>query len=252
MKKYEIDLRQDKKPVHAEAKRDAGYAYSYYSDFPVTYMPVKAGVFNIYLFGQIEDATQFISAIEVLNAASEHDVVIIHLSTNGGSLDATDTFIQAMRECEARIIVKASGGVHSAGTVILLNADEFTLSENFNALIHNGSCGVGGKFSDFRIQAKHTEAYMERVMKTTYAGFLSEAEIESLIDGKDIWLDADQFVERWEARNEILRVRMENDQDEVLAALAEQLGLSKEDTKKPEAAKKVRKPRAKKQIINDD
>lgn len=202
----------------------SNYGYGDYSEFAVTYQPIKSGVFSIYLFGVIEDAAQFVSAIEVLSSAQESDIVVIHLSTPGGSLDATDTFIQAMRECEARIIVKASGGVHSAGSVILLNADEFTLSENFNCLIHNGSTGVGGKFSDFKAQVKHTQEYMEKVMRSTYSGFLSETEIEALLDGKDFWFDGEEFARRFEARNAILNEKYAEEQQAAMDSLVEKLG----------------------------
>lgn len=227
MNKFMNDVRSDKKP---EAKASI-FGYGGPVPFGVTYTPLNSGVFNIYLFGVIEDATQFISAIEVLQQATEMDKVVIHLSTDGGSLDATDTFLTAMRDCEAHIVVKASGGVHSAGTVILLNADEFFLSENFNALIHNGSCGAGGKFSDFRLQAAATQRYMESVMHSAYSGFLSDEEIEQLLDGKDFWMDGDEFAQRFEARNEILREQMEAAQEQY-ASLMQMVETAPEKPKK--------------------
>lgn len=196
-------------PSRRQPQPRADYDEVFTEDFPVTYSPVKAGVFNIYLFGMIEHATQFISAIEVLSAASEADVVVIHLSTPGGSLDATDTFLAAMHECEARVIVRATGGVHSAGSVILLHADEFTLSENFNCLIHNGSTGAIGDFNKFIASAKHSQDYMENVMRSTYAGFLTEEELDQMIEGKDFWLGPEEFSERHDARNEYLKALVE-------------------------------------------
>lgn len=215
--------------------------------FPVTYTPVRAGVFNIYLFGPIYDAMQFIPAIEVLNAANEGDTVIINLSTPGGSLDATDTLLAAMRECEARIVVKATGGVHSAGSIILLNADEFTLSENFNCLIHNGSLGSGGAFNVWKAESKHKERYMEKVMRQTYAGFLTEAEIEELLDGKDFWLDAAEFVRRYELRNDLMRANIAETQGQIadVIAMLQNVGKAEEEPVK-EPAKPKRKPRTKK------
>lgn len=186
----------------------AGYPFTEFDEFAITYSPLKAGIYNIYLYGTIQSAQQFVGAVEVMGAANENDTVIIHLSTNGGSLDATDTLLQAMRECEGHIVCKASGGVHSAGTIILLAADEFTLSENANFLIHNGSTGVGGKFSDYKLEAAHVTKYMEGVMRTTYAGFLAESEIEDLLRGVDIWLDSAQFVERYNKRNEYFKNKM--------------------------------------------
>jgi ATP-dependent protease ClpP protease subunit len=169
--------------------------------FAVTYSPVRAGMYNIYLFGPIENATQFIGPIEVLNAATDMDIVVIHLSTPGGSLDATDTFLQAMHECEGRVIVKASGGVHSAGSVILLHAPEFTLSDNFNMLIHNGSCGAIDDFNKFIARSKFNEDYMNNVFRATYEGFLTPDEIDAMIEGKDYWITAEEFVRRWQNRN---------------------------------------------------
>jgi ATP-dependent protease ClpP protease subunit len=213
----------------------AFYGYGGSVPFPVTYTPMQAGIFNIYLFGVIEDAMQFISAIEVLQQATENDIVYIHLSTDGGSLDATDTFLSAMRDCQARVVVKASGGVHSAGTVILLNADEFFLSDNFNALIHNGSCGSGGKFSDFVAHSKHNMKYMETVMYNTYAGFLTDEEIAQMLDGKDFWLNGDEFAERFNARNEIIAKQME-EAEAAFAELVEAASAAKPKAKKKAAA----------------
>lgn len=168
--------------------------------FPVAFTPNQSGVFTIYLYGVIEHSSQFIEAIDALTQASEEDVVFINLSTPGGSLDATDTFIQAMRECKARVIVRATGGVHSAGSIILLTADEFILSENFNCLIHNGETGNGGKFSDMKAATAFTLQFMEGIMRNTYDGFLTPEEIEALIGGKDFWLGPEEFVERWQRR----------------------------------------------------
>ena len=210
MNKFATDIRErDGWDGSAVKTKRAGYYTAEPEEFAVTYTPIRSGTFNIYLVDAIETPRQFLNAIEVLQTATEKDTVVIHLQTPGGSLDATDLFVQAMRECEGRILVKASGGVHSAGTVILLEADEFTLSENFNCLIHNGSCGVGGKYSDFKSQAKFTQEYMERVMHNTYKGFLSEEEIVALLEGKDFWFFAEEFGERFEARNALLRAEFE-------------------------------------------
>lgn len=193
----------------ARTPPNAGWRYPYHPDaFQISYKPVNAGIFNLYLYGPIEDAEQFIPAIEALDNAGENDIFRIYLSTDGGNLDATDTFLDAMRKTAARVVVFASGGVHSAGTVILLNADEFFLSDNFNALIHNGGCGAGGKYSDFKAHAQHNVRYMETVIRDTYAGFLNDDELDALVDGKDFWMDAAEFGERFERRNEFIGARM--------------------------------------------
>lgn len=235
MNKFQFDVRADKRPIH---KPEASYYGEFASPFEVTYTPLRSGIFNIWLFGGIYSAVQFIYAIEALQAATENDVVYIHLSTDGGSLDATDTFLMAMQECEAKIIIKASGGVHSAGTVILMHADEFVLSENFNALVHNGSVGPGGKYSDWVSATKHTKEYMETVMRNTYAGFLSDSEIDNLLAGVDYWFGAEEFSTRFAQRNEY----MESKAEEIQEAFAKLLAEAQAPAEKP---KRVRKPTVK-------
>lgn len=190
-------------------KRRMDYEYGVYAPFEVTAERSQAMHFNIYLYGPIEDASQFIGAQEVLRHAGEGDVVELHLSTPGGSMDATDTFLQAMHECEGRVIVRATGGVHSCGSIILMHANEFTLSKNFNMLIHNGSTGAGGDLNKFAAAAKHSVEYMNKVMRETYEGFLTPEELDAMIEGKDFWLDGKEFMRRWGMRQEYFKAKME-------------------------------------------
>lgn len=196
---------EDKKRRGRPADRMGRAFFGRDNDFQVSFTPASSGKYSIFLYGEIEDARQFQDAIEALNDASEDDLVVVHLTTNGGSTDATDTFISAMRRCKARVIVEASGGVHSAGTIILMNAPEFRLSENFNALLHNGSMGAYGKTSDVKLQMAFQSEYMDRLAWSTYQGFLTDDEIEELVAGRDFWFGPDEWIDRWKRRQEFLK-----------------------------------------------
>lgn len=230
-----------------DKKLRGGLWYDEPEMFQVSYQPAQAGIYNIYLFGDIEQPSQFIPALEVMARASENDMVLVHLHTNGGSLDATDTFLQGMRECEGKVIVKASGGVHSAGTIILLNAPHFVLSDNFHCLIHNGSCGWNTKYSDWRAYNEFTKDYMERTMRSTYEGFLTPEELDQLMAGKDYWFNADQFIERHHKRNEILRQKQEAEQEKTAQAMIKMFADTLNETEdKPAPVKKPRKSKPRK------
>lgn len=200
---YRIPRRQRKR---------LNYEYGAFAPFEVTAERSSAMHFNVYLYGPIEDASQFIGAQEVFRAAGPDDVVEVHLSTPGGSMDATDTFLQAMHECEGRVIIRASGGVHSCGSIILLHASEFTLSPNFNMLVHNGSTGMGGDLNKFAAAAKHSVEYMNRVLRDVYEGFLTKEELQAMIDGKDFWVDGKEFMRRWNLRQEHFKAKMQAQQ----------------------------------------
>lgn len=170
--------------------------------FHVDFKPSSNGVFTAYLFGSIADPRQFINVFQAFDAADEGDNVYVNLSSVGGSLDATDTFLQHMEECKGRVIVRASGGCHSAASIILLNAPEFTLSDGFSCLIHCGSLGVSGTLSEFKVSSAFQAKHMESILRATYEGFLTEEEIDRMIDGKDFFLNAEEFMARYEKRNE--------------------------------------------------
>lgn len=162
-------------------------------------------LYNVYLFSEITGPKQFTDVIECLQVATEEDTVLIHLSTPGGDIDATDTFLHALKGSRARVVFNASGGVHSAGTLILMHAKEIVFSTGFNALVHNGSVGFGCKFSDWESATEFTRKHMKKLFNETYEGFLTPKEIEELIAGKDFWLDADAFKKRLLKRNRLLK-----------------------------------------------
>jgi ATP-dependent protease ClpP protease subunit len=173
--------------------------------FFTTYIPNKGGKFKINLHGPIIAADQFVWAVQALEAAGEDDMVEISLQSPGGSLDVADYFIHAMRKTEGHIHIVATGNCSSAATLILLQADSFELSENFNSLIHNGSIGSMGNFNEYRAQVSFYPQWMEKALRNGYEGFLTEKEMNDLMDGKDIILNATQWVEHYNQRNEYFK-----------------------------------------------
>jgi ATP-dependent protease ClpP protease subunit len=172
------------------------------NSFPVT---AWEGGYSIYLLKGIQCASQMTEALQAFASCKEEETVIVYLSTPGGCIDATDTFLDAMKECRGRVVVKASGGVHSAGTLILLNAPEFTLSKGFNSLFHNGSVGHGGKYSDWVAAGDFARTFMPKMFRDNYEGFFTEEEIEDLIKGADFWMDADGFLQRYKMQAEYFK-----------------------------------------------
>lgn len=170
------------------------------SSFRVDFEPHGTGTYHICIDKEIATVAQALDAVRVLEAATEGDEVIIHLQTPGGSIDVTDMLVTAMQECRARLVVKASGSVLSAGTVILLNAPEFILSEGFNALIHNGDVGFAAKYSDWASAVAFHNKAMQNFLTRHYKGFLTDIELEGLLAGKDFWMGPEEFITRYEAK----------------------------------------------------
>lgn len=213
--------------------------------FYVSYTPKKTGTFQINIGGPIHTADQFLFAIQALEAADEDNDVKITLQSPGGSLGASDALIHAMRKCDGHIHIVATGNVSSAGTFILLEADSFELSENFNATLHCGSVGSGGNYNEFKASSEFYNRFMPKALRSAYQGFLSEDELTSMLDGKDIILDADEWCIRHQARNEYFKAKLEAAEHE-LAESSKFKPLAKKEATltvipQPEERKKPRK-----------
>ncbi len=176
--------------------------------FDVSYIPVRAGTYIINLNRTIEDVSQFEYAIQAMNMAGEEDEIEIRLQSPGGSMDATDAFIHAMNGCKAHIHTVATGNCSSAASAILLNSISFELSDGFSSLIHCGSLGAGGAYNEFAASTNFYNKFMPSWVRRTYAGFLTDLEIENLILGRDVWLSAEDWIERHGKRNEWMAAKI--------------------------------------------
>lgn len=205
-------------------------------EFMVGFIPHRSGTYRIEIDDAIECVSQFSTAIQVLENAKEEDEIVIYLQTPGGSVNAGEAFVHAMRKCLAPIHIVATGGVHSMGTHILMEADSVELSHGFNALVHCGSDGAYGNVNEYRAKSKFDSEFRDRQFREAYEGFLTEDEISSALEGKDIWLDAQSWLDRAMARSDHFKAKYEAEQDAELARIEAEL--TKRD--KPRKARKTK------------
>ena len=188
-------------------------SFEYFESAPeynVSYFPSKSGLYKIEIDSLITSVSQFSTAISALDNAKPEDQIEIHLSCcPGGSVDAGDTFIHAMRKCEAPIHIIAGGGNHSMATHILLECDSFELSDGFCALLHAGYDGAGGTVNEYHTKSAFDLEFRTRKFREAYKHFLTDDEITNMLKGVDIWLDAEQWCERATNRMEIMKAEYE-------------------------------------------
>lgn len=190
-------------------KTRSGYQEAYIPEYNVNYIPHRSGTYRIEIDAAIEDVAQFSTAIQVLDMAKEDDEVEIHLQSPGGNVDACGAFLHALRKCRAPIHMVASGGVHSAGTHILLEADSFELAEGFNSLIHNGSSGSYGNTNEYHAKSDFDKKFIFEHYQGIYEGFLTDEEFKGMMRGDNIWLNAQQWHERAIGRMEYFKAKTE-------------------------------------------
>ena len=64
-------------------------------------------------------------------------------------------------------------------------------------MIHNYSTGMQGKGHELKAYQKFTDQELNKTFREYYLGFLTEDEMEDVINGRDIWLNTDEAQKRW-------------------------------------------------------
>lgn len=165
------------------------------------------------LYGNFETSEDFLNTIEVLERASEDDVVELHINSGGGSADALSTLIHAMKKCAAKIVVIFTGTIASAATFPLFYCDEFEIADDCSFLFHEAICGAPPEtMSASRDFTRHTYEALERLLRNTYQGFFSDEEFSELLAGKQFWMFPDEVLERFTIRNERMEAMMQEAQ----------------------------------------
>jgi hypothetical protein len=71
-------------------------------------------------------------------------------------------------------------------------------------MIHTSSGVSIGKQSDIKAEEEFYNPWLSNLFHEIYKDFLTKKEIDSVLDGKDMWLNADQVVERFKKKVDII------------------------------------------------
>jgi ATP-dependent protease ClpP protease subunit len=155
---------------------------------------------TIYISGSIETPEKYIGYIDAIRNANETDIVRIHINSPGGDLFTTIQFIRAITETKATVVTSAEGACMSAATMLFLSANQFEISEHCLFMFHNYSGGTFGKGGEMYDQLRHERKWSESIIRKIYSGFLTEAEIRSILENKDIWMEGEEVMKRIESK----------------------------------------------------
>ena len=169
---------------------------------PKGYFSTRTGssIHDFYLCGLVEPAEEYVEWFEIIRRAAPTDVIRIHINSYGGDLFSAIQMVRVLNECEATVVTSVEGACMSAATMIFLNADIYEVSEHSMFMFHNYSGMVGGKGGEMFEQLSHERDWSGKMMRDIYKDFLTENEIESMLNNKDIWMDGDQVLDRLEAK----------------------------------------------------
>jgi ATP-dependent Clp protease, protease subunit len=155
-----------------------------------------ANIHEFYLSGEIDSPENYIEWFQTIRHATSLDVIKIYINSVGGSIDTTIQMLRALTETEATVITSVEGICASAATMIFLQGDSFEVSEYSTFMFHTYSGGAIGKGGEMWEKLQHERKWSEHLLRSVYKDFLTEKEVTSLLENRDIWMDGNEVIRR--------------------------------------------------------
>lgn len=184
---------------------------------------------------EFKSTLQFENIVNTLEQAQESDLVEIKLVTPGGRIDAILPLLAAMEETKASTYVRAISDVASAGTFVLLKADNVYINPHVSLMFHNVQYAAGGTGSSVEACVNHITKSSKALVLEIYQDFFTDQEIDAMLNGKDFYMGKEEFDERYERRAELREARLHEEQEAMAKKMHEQI-TKKRGRKKKEAA----------------
>jgi len=169
------------------------------------YVPiVKSGnTYTVYLTDQIDVPANYNQLMHVLTNATTLDTIKFIINNGGGVIDTGFMLINAINNTDAHTVAHITGTVASVATIIALSCDTLICDNHISFMIHNYSAAVGHqKGHELKAYQNFTDRELNKTFRIVYANFLTEKEMTDVIEGKDIWLNKEEVLERWERTKE--------------------------------------------------
>lgn len=160
-------------------------------------------IHELYLTGEVIEAEHYIDWFHLIRHATEDDLIIIHINSPGGDGATAIQFKSVLAETDAGVIASVEGDCMSAATMIMLSCDHLVIAEHSRFLIHNYSAMTMGKGGEMYDHITAERVWSESLMRDIYKGFLTEAEIAQVLEGKDFWMDRDEVIKRTEKKKKV-------------------------------------------------
>jgi len=171
----------------------------------------SSALYEFYLSGLITGPEDYIEWFNTIRSANDQDVVKIYINSSGGDLNTALQFMRVLSETQATVVCSVEGSCMSAATMIFLCADIFEVTPHSLFMFHNYSGGIFGKGGEIYDQAVFEREWSKQFLQYIYKDFLTNKEIDSLLENKDLWLHSEEVSCRVEKLCEARRAERHDD-----------------------------------------
>lgn len=160
----------------------------------------------------IKEPFHYNDVLHRIDTLQEGDLLEVYIDTVGGNLDGCIAIIDAIENTAAEVIGFLKNKAYSAGSAIALSCPSLNISPNARMMIHSWHGGFGGKNNEIVSDYEFNTKYLANWFEGVYKHFLTAKEIQEVAQGRDIYLNADEILERLERKNNILQKEIKKTQ----------------------------------------
>lgn len=159
---------------------------------------------DVFLDMEIGEPPMYRDFISLLFNSSENDTINICINSPGGNLSSALAIIEGIKHANAEVTAVIMGECYSAASMIALNCHNVIVLDSANMMIHTASFGTAGNTGNVKAYTDFTVKEVEKLLVSTYQGFLSKDEIEKIKTGVEIWMSAEEIKKRMDNRIKVL------------------------------------------------
>jgi ATP-dependent protease ClpP protease subunit len=170
-------------------------------------------IHEVFLDGEIEEPAKYRELISLLVNAGENDKIHLFINSNGGNLDSAGAIISGILTCQAEVTAFLMGACHSAASLITMYCHAVHVFDTAYIMIHTASFGSSGNTPTVKAHTDFTVKQCEKLLKDAYEGFLTQEEIDKVLNGIELWFDSDQIKERVKKRYKVFEVEAKKEEE---------------------------------------
>ena len=152
---------------------------------------------TVYLLDEVGHPIEFVELLILLESSKEGDEIYFKLGTPGGRADTAIMLCDAFLHTKALLIGEVVGEIASAGTVLLMAMDNIRIAKHARVMIHYYSNNIQGKGNEIVDRVVFESEHYTYLFTELYRPFLTKSECQAVINGKDMFINAEDTTKRW-------------------------------------------------------
>ena len=168
---------------------------------------------EVFLDSTIDEPNKYRELISLLVNAGENDKIHLFINSNGGHLDTAGAIISGILSSRAEVTAFLMGATHSAASLISMYCHAVHVYDTAYMMIHTASFGSSGNTPTVKAHTDFTIKQCEKLMQDAYEGFLTPDEIKKVLNGIELWFNAEEIKPRLKKRFAAVELQMKKEQE---------------------------------------